>query len=131
VKTPIAPPNAGSVAATLTPRSPSFNILHGTVLSISLLLCAFLGLEGGYQLHRSHDHSALSCALVAMAASASYDAVPYGVSPPPCKAPDEAGQPWRLGLVMLDLLGFLVFGVLGMYEGRQLTLIVDAPPKPQ
>jgi hypothetical protein len=41
------------------------------------------------------------------------------IDPPTCKAPDEPGQPWRLKLVLLDMLGFVSFGTLGFEKSRR------------
>jgi hypothetical protein len=37
-----------------------------------------------------------------------------------CKDPDERGQPWRLKLVLLDMLGFLMFGTLVARKSSEL-----------
>jgi hypothetical protein len=90
------------------------------VFTVSLLICAFCGVEGGYQLHLSHDHAALRCIQLGMpmVAGEQIDPLAYQVEPPPCKDPDELGQPWRLKLVLGDMLGFVIFGTLCFYKSH-------------
>lgn len=89
------------------------------------LICTFCGIEGGYQLHLSHEHPALSCVALAlpvpMAPGDQIDPLPYQVVPP-CKEPDAPGQPWRRRLVLLDMLGFVVFGTLGFHKSKQIIV---------
>ena len=95
--------------------------LHIAIFAISILTCGFCAVEGGYQLHLSHDHAALSCIQlsVPMTAGEQIDPQAFAIDPPPCKAPDEPGQPWRLKLVLLDMLGFALFGMLGFDKSRR------------
>jgi hypothetical protein len=123
VKTHIKPPASRYAVASFTRQIVSGKFLQTAIFAVSFLTCAFLSIEGGYQFHLSHDHSALSCAELAMAVTASDEAMPYAVMPPPCKAPDEFGQPWRLKLVMLDMLGFLIFGTLCMREAKNMIFV--------
>ncbi len=87
------------------------------------IVCTFCGIEGGYQLHLTHEHSALSCLKlgvpVPVAPGDEINPLLYQIAPA-CKEPDERGQPWRFELVLLDMLGFIVFGTIGAYKSKQL-----------
>jgi hypothetical protein len=47
-------------------------------------------------------------------------------APPVCKEPDELGQPWRVKLVLLDMLGFVVFALVGFQESKRIVLTAVA-----
>ncbi|MGD0476169.1 MAG: hypothetical protein ABSB70_23550 [Candidatus Velthaea sp.] len=93
-----------------------------TIFAVSLLVAMFCAVEGGYQLHLSHEHGALSCIQLdtPMVAGEQIQPLPERVDAPPCKAPDEPGQPWRLKLVLLDMFGFVIFGMLCFDKSRRL-----------
>ena len=99
-----------------------FRPLKKTIIAISFGACAFFGIEGGYQLHLSHDHPPLRCAELTLASAAgnSIDGPPSLLAVPPCLEPDEIGEGWRLGLVLRDMLGFLIFGTLCVAQSKQL-----------
>jgi hypothetical protein len=88
---------------------------------IALIICTFCAVDGGYQFHLSHDHSALRCVAVAMELSEvnGTDPIPLQSALPACNDPDELGQPWRIKLVLRDMVGFLIFGIFSMYKGEQ------------
>jgi hypothetical protein len=77
------------------------------LLAVCIGVCAFCGIEGGFQLHLSHDHPALECVV-------SYLSDGDSVSAPPCKMPDQNGETWRLRLVALNMLGFVTFGTIAL-----------------
>jgi hypothetical protein len=92
---------------------------------LSFAACTFFGIEGGYQLHLSHDHQALTCLERTLAASAGnqIDGPPsFTAAPPPCREPDEIGQFWRRELVLKDMLGFLIYGMLCIQETEEIIL---------
>lgn len=95
--------------------------LQFAAFAVALVVCTFCAVDGGYQYHLSHDHSALRCVAVALALNEvnGSDPVPLQNALPPCNDPDELGQPWRMKLVLRDMVGFLVFGMLFMYKGEQ------------
>jgi hypothetical protein len=108
------------VSITLTSRFTS-KALHKAVVAISVFACGFFGIEGGYQLHLSHDHPALRCVELALATSGNQIDGPLSlVTPPPCREPDVIGQGWRIEFVLDDMLGFLIFGTLCIESGKRL-----------
>jgi hypothetical protein len=128
VKT-LAKPHATPHAVTnFANRIASLQPLQAAIFAISVFVSAFCAIDGGYQLHLSHDHSALSCIdlTTAMSAGDQIDLAPLQTAPPVCKTPDEFGQPWRLKLVLRDMLGFVVFGTLCFYKTKH-TLFASEP----
>jgi hypothetical protein len=118
-----AHPKPSATRSVIIPPTNRFisKALHKAVVAISVFACSFFGIEGGYQLHLSHDHPALRCVELALAASGNQiDGPPSLVAPPPCREPDVIGQPWRLEFVLDDMLGFLIFGTLCIESGKRL-----------
>jgi hypothetical protein len=128
VKPPLKHSLTPQPLAESTNQIASGKTLQVALFTISIFVCIFCGVEGGYQLHLSHDHSALSCLQLGTPATAGeqFDPAVYQTDPPPCKAPDELGQPWRLKLVLLDMLGFVVFGTLCAYNGKHVMFASPA-----
>jgi len=122
VKTQIKPVAKRCAVAEWTRQIACGRSLQIAIFVISILACVFCGVAGGYQFHLSHDHAALSCIQlsVPMTAGEQMDPQVFAIDPPPCKAPDEPGQPWRLKLVLLDMLGFVLFGTLGFDKSRRI-----------
>jgi hypothetical protein len=92
----------------------STKFTYGLLLAACVAICALCGIEGGFQLHLSHDHPALGCVV-------SYMSQGDNALAPPCRLPDVRGQAWRLRLVELDMLGFVTFGAIGLalVDGRK------------
>ena len=105
----------------VTHRIVSFAPVQAAICVLCVLLSAFCAIDGGYQLHLSHDHAALSCldSNIATSAGDQIDLGALRAAPRPCTTPDESGQPWRLKLVLRDMLGFLVFGMFCFQKTKQ------------
>jgi hypothetical protein len=86
VKTQLKPSATPFAVVEVTKQIASSKSLQIASFVISLLICIFCSVEGGYQLHLSHDHAALSCIQleVPMTAGEQIDSQPYQIDPPPC-----------------------------------------------
>jgi hypothetical protein len=101
----------------------SIDGLYAVLVGVCLFVCAVCGIEGGVQLHLSHEHPALRCVVLAMSEGAKTPA-------PACTSADEPGEPWRARLVVLNMAGFLCAGILWSKlraARKNKLMLTDAP----